>query len=293
MSIQRLPVFLEAAKQKNFSAAAKVLCISQTAVSQQIKLLEDELGFQLFNRSRKGVTLTQAGEAYYRQCRQVMSSYNSAVYQSRRIAQGDPDTLSVGYCGAYDLWVASKLVHNYCTAKPGRRIELHSGTGRELVEKLANGEMDLAVLSSFGLERESWLGIKPISLGRCMLMISSINPLARKQSIKFEELTSLPVVLTKSYHLQTAEEVINEMYMHLGLGENERVYADDFYSLVLLVSADMGVSIAPESVANMGLPGIRLVPIEGFHRVAKTLIAYPKNAISTATANLLEMLQNT
>ena len=83
------------------------------------------------------------------------------------------------------------------------------------------------------------------------------------------------------------------MYMHLGLGENERVYADDFYSLVLLVSADMGVSIAPESVANMGLPGIRLVPIEGFHRVAKTLIAYPKNAISTATSNLLEMLQNT
>ena len=292
MSIQRLPVFLEAARQKNFSAAAKELCISQTAVSQQIKQLEQELGFRLFDRSRKGVSLTPAGEIYYRQCRQVMSSYNSAVYQARRVAEGDPDTLSVGYCGAYDLWVASKLVHNYCTMRPGRRIELHAGTGRELVDMLAAGELDMAVLSSFGLERESWLGVKPLSLGRCVLMISSMNPLSRKQSVKIEELSSLPVVLTKSYHLQTAEEQIGEMYVHLGLGDNERVYADDFYSLALLVSADMGVSIAPESIANMGLAGIRLVPIEGFHRVAKTLIVYPKTSISTSAARVLEMRQH-
>ena len=58
MSIQRLPVFLSAAEHLNFTKAAKEQCISQTAVSQQIKLLEEEIGFQLFVREKRGVSLT-------------------------------------------------------------------------------------------------------------------------------------------------------------------------------------------------------------------------------------------
>ena len=69
MSIQRLPVFLSAAEHLNFTRAAEEQCISQTAVSQQIKLLEQELGYALFVRGKRGVSLTPAGEVFYRQSR--------------------------------------------------------------------------------------------------------------------------------------------------------------------------------------------------------------------------------
>ena len=71
MSIIRLPVFIAAARNLNFNKAAEELCISQTAISQQIKQLEQELGFELFVRSKRGVQLTPAGEAFYRRCRKI------------------------------------------------------------------------------------------------------------------------------------------------------------------------------------------------------------------------------
>lgn len=83
VSIQRLPVFLSAAEHLNFTRAAEEQCISQTAVSQQIKLLEQELGYALFVRGKRGVRLTLAGEVFYRQCR----SCSSAITTPRRRAE--------------------------------------------------------------------------------------------------------------------------------------------------------------------------------------------------------------
>ena len=103
MGIQRLPVFLSAAENLNFTKAAEEQCISQTAVSQQIKLLEQELGYALFVRGKRGVSLTPAGEVFYRQCKQLMIRYNDAAVQGKKIAIGNATDLRIGYAGAYEL----------------------------------------------------------------------------------------------------------------------------------------------------------------------------------------------
>ena len=104
VSIQRLPVFLSAAEHLNFTRAAEEQCISQTAVSQQIKLLEQELGYALFVRGKRGVRLTPAGEVFYRQCRQLLIRYNDAAAQGKKVALGNATDLRIGYAGAYELW---------------------------------------------------------------------------------------------------------------------------------------------------------------------------------------------
>ena len=91
VSIQRLPVFLSAAEHLNFTRAAEEQCISQTAVSQQIKLLEQELGYALFVRGKRGVSLTPAGEVFYRQCKQLMIRYNDAAAQGKKIGARQRD----------------------------------------------------------------------------------------------------------------------------------------------------------------------------------------------------------
>ena len=103
MSIQRIPIFLAAAEELNFTKAAKSQHISQTAVSQQIKLLEEELGFQLFYRDKRSVRLTDVGQIFYRQCRQVMTQYHTAVNQCQKMANGNESNIKVGYAGAYEL----------------------------------------------------------------------------------------------------------------------------------------------------------------------------------------------
>ena len=111
MSIQRLPVFLSAAEHLNFTKAAKEQCISQTAVSQQIKLLEEEIGFQLFVREKRGVSLTVAGESFYHQCRILMNQYHNAILKGQRISQDNFTALHIGYGSAYDLWAMRSEEH--------------------------------------------------------------------------------------------------------------------------------------------------------------------------------------
>lgn len=118
VSIQRLPVFLSAAEHLNFTRAAEEQCISQTAVSQQVKLLEQELGYALFVRGKRGVSLTPAGEVFYRQCRQLMIRYNGAAAQGKKVALGNATDLRIGYAGAYELWTIVSQIRKYHRQHP-------------------------------------------------------------------------------------------------------------------------------------------------------------------------------
>ena len=93
VSIQRLPVFLSAAEHLNFTRAAEEQCISQTAVSQQIKLLEQELGYALFVRGKRGVSLTPAGEVFYRQCKQLQRRRGAGKENRTRQCDGSAHRL--------------------------------------------------------------------------------------------------------------------------------------------------------------------------------------------------------
>ena len=133
MSIQRLPIFLSAAEHLNFTKAAEEHHISQTAVSQQIKQLEKELGFQLFIRGKRGVTLTPAGMEYYRQCKKIMVQYETAVSKGQRVAGGQGSSLMIGYAGAYELWNATKLIRQYYHAYPDSQIDLRFASNQVLL----------------------------------------------------------------------------------------------------------------------------------------------------------------
>jgi len=124
MSIQRLPIFLSAAEHLNFTKAAEEHHISQTAVSQQIKQLEKELGFQLFVRGKRGVTLTPAGIEYYRQCKKLMVQYETAVAKGQKVAGGNDKSLTIGYAGAYELWNVTRLIRQFYQAYPETQIDL-------------------------------------------------------------------------------------------------------------------------------------------------------------------------
>ncbi|MFR3017111.1 MAG: LysR family transcriptional regulator [Oscillospiraceae bacterium] len=132
-------MFLSAAEHLNFTRAAEEQCISQTAVSQQIKLLEQELGYALFVRGKRGVSLTPAGEVFYRQCRQLMIRYNGAAAQGKKVALGNATDLRIGYAGAYELWTIVSQIRKYHRQHPEAEIEFQLGSNQSLLSGLAEG----------------------------------------------------------------------------------------------------------------------------------------------------------
>ena len=296
MSIQRLPIFLSAAEHLNFTKAAEVHCISQTAVSQQIKLLEQELGFQLFVREKRGVRLTLAGENFYRQCKLMMTQYQSAVTQSQRIAEGSPDDLRIGYASAYELWAVSGLIRRYQSQYPKRQLEFQSGKNMDLINYIADGKVDMIVVSGVGVELPEWLEAKTLTKGPCVIMISSHHPLAKQGIIDLKDpetmkmMQEMPILLNTWQDHRSSVIQIDNMYAKLGLNNNKRLYANEFYSMALIVSLGLAMFMAPKILEDMDMPGLSFVPIKGFQAFASTLIVYPRYSKSSAVKQMLALL---
>lgn len=290
MSIQRLPIFLSAAEHLNFTKAAEEQHISQTAVSQQIKLLEKELGFQLFVRGKRGVTLTPAGAEYHRQCKKLMSQYETAVANGQKVAGGLTNSLTVGYAGAYELWNATKLIRGYCQSYPDSQVDLRFATYQVLLEEVNSGKIDIAVICEFGVELGEWLAAKDLSNDPCVLMISSDHPLAKKKELSRADLRNLPIALNRAQDNQTTARKILQMYSHLGMSGNKRYYIDDFYTLTMIVRSGLAVSVVPVGMQEMAPDGLSFIPIKGFHSPARTMIVYPRENQSPALRNLLTLI---
>ena len=290
MSIQRLPIFLAAAEHLNFTKAAEEHHISQTAVSQQIKLLEKELGFQLFIRGKRGVTLTPAGMEYYRQCKKIMAQYQTAVTKGQRVAGGYSNSLTIGYAGAYELRNATKLIREYTRAYPDAQIDLKFASNQSLLADVSAGKIDIAVICDFGVELSDWLAAKQLSNDPCVLMISAQHPLAQKEVLNRKDLANLPIALNRAQDSQTTASQILQMYSHLGMSGNKRYYIDDFYSLAMLVSAGLAVSVVPDSMQQMAPDGLAFIPIKGFHSTAGTMVVYQKQNPCPAVKYILELL---
>ena len=259
VSIQRLPVFLSAAEHLNFTRAAEEQCISQTAVSQQIKLLEQELGYALFVRGKRGVSLTPAGEVFYRQCRQLMIRYNGAAAQGKKVALGNATDLRIGYAGAYELWTIVSQIRKYHRQHPEAEIEFQLGSNQSLLSGLAEGQLDMAVLSGFGVELGKELDSRVTLSDPCMVMISASHPLAAKKEIHPRELKGM--------------------------------YADDFYSIALIINTGIAFSIMPASVACWGIDGVVFRPVQGFKAKARTLLVYPRGSQDTGIRSFVSLIK--
>ena len=236
--------------------------------------LEQELGFELFVRSKRGVQLTPAGEAFYRRCEKISTQYNNAVALAEKIASGQETDLRIGYVGAYELWSIADQVREYHKKFPKAEISFSLGSNSSVIKDLVLGKLDLAVLCSFGVELSPGLVGKVTSTEPCMLMISAEHPLAKQKVIKARDLKGLPIVVNRAQDNRSSASQIAGMYFNMGLGNNKRIYADDFYSLTLIIRSGLGISMVPRSMSKWGLDGVVLRQIHGFHAKARTQIVY-------------------
>ncbi len=145
MDIALLKTFLEVVKRRHFGKAADTLCITQSAVSARIKLLESQLGLQLLVRERKEIQLTQAGQRLLRHAETIVSGWERAR-QEIALAPDYSATLAVGL--ALDLWKI--LLHDWVLQmrqqQPDVALRIETHPGETLVHRLTSHLLDLAFM---------------------------------------------------------------------------------------------------------------------------------------------------
>lgn len=192
MELRHLRYFAAVAAHGSFSRAAHNLHLTQPALSRQVKDLEDELGVPLFLRGKNAVTLTDAGELFYEEARDLLARADQAIQRVR--GECRTETLRVGYGPSLTAGILPQALERFQSSTPRVRLELADLTPREMIESARDGGLDLAIMPA-GFE-DSFPGFQWVELRRmsAVLVLPTRHPLAKLKKIAPGRVRDLPLI---------------------------------------------------------------------------------------------------
>ncbi|GAB4267942.1 MAG: selenium metabolism-associated LysR family transcriptional regulator [Deferrisomatales bacterium] len=196
MTYHQLRVFLAVADAGHFARGAEVLHLSQPTVSQHIAALEEELGLALLDRSRKGVTLTEAGKLLRRHARRVVGAMEATREAVERFRGLEGVPLRVGVSTIPGTYLVPVAMPELFASHPGLRLVLVQGDSRETLDRVASDDVEVGMVGSRFDQRG--LAYTPVGSDTIRLMVAPDHPWARAGAIALSGLAEQWLVLRES-----------------------------------------------------------------------------------------------
>lgn len=272
MNQNQLRYFVAAAETGSFTRAAERFYISQTAITQQIKLLEEALGCPLFDRSTRPVSLTSGGKAFLLEARAILDRMNRAVDLVHDASIGLSGSLKLGYVCGYERSDLSVWMQRFHRDNPNILISFHRATTDVLAAGVLSGEYDLVFTwDSTNLKQNPEVDFRTVEQVRLVVALYSRHPLAERRSLSRRDLMGesilymSPSASTDSY----GDSFYMELYREAGFQPNILFRSTDTESILMMVATEQGISILPDyATSKLGhAENLLFVPLEGKHEV--------------------------
>lgn len=234
--LQQIRYFQAVIRNNSFSEAAEECHISQSAVSQQIKALERELGFQLLERKNRKFTLTPAGEHFYKKSLVLIADYERLCNEAARIAHGKEATLKIGYLRSYSSREVHLALEDFSAKYPQVSVQLLYGNHEELFSLLRNGGADLVLNDQRRAFSDEYINLI-LTASSMYIEISSRNTISALPSVTAQELKNIPCILVSSKEQRKIEQ---EYYQTVIGFQGEFLYAENLEEARLLVISGRG-----------------------------------------------------
>ncbi len=289
MDFDQLITFLEVAKQGSFSRAGEKVFRSQSAVSAQIRQLEQEYGDRLLDRSGKTVKLTPAGQVFYDYAERLKRLREESLIAVADHSGTPRGTLRIGANETTCLYVLPEVFAEYCRRYPPVQINIYRNFSYKIMEKLENGSIEVGILT-LPIQSPS-LEIQPIFRDKLMLMVSPNNPLAKHKTATIRDIVKHPVLLPKTGHTRRLLDKLlrphrDELQIRMELASVGMIKS--------FVAADLGVSLISSSFARdeVAAGRVKLIDLEDVELFRELGLAYRRDrTLSCATAAFIDVLR--
>ena len=243
MKIKHLEYFIAVADNGSFSKAAEKLYISQPALSKQIHLLEEELGIVLFQRSKRSVFLTSAGEECLKRARMLCEEYNDFISFTHTIREPDLPIFAIGYSGFMLQDIIPDLLKSLWERFPHTNITIRQENINILSNLLLKGKIDIALSNSSYLPDNPEIMFKKLSSIPYKLVLPQSHPLADGKRVYFEQIKDENFIMfSRNEYLNTYRENMEILRRH-GV-EPKTVYeCSDPTTFYLMIEAGKGVAV--------------------------------------------------
>jgi DNA-binding transcriptional LysR family regulator len=254
IEFRHLRYFLAVSETLHFGRAAAKLGMAQPPLSQQIRKLERHLGFGLFDRTTRGVRLTRVGQFFLERARNTVAKLADDVELARRLGSGQEGVLTVGFSGSIMFTALPKAIGHYRRVHPTVELRLREMVTADQIPLLLDGTLDLAFLRD-GEPREG-LTIEPILREPFVAVLPASHKLAAKTAISPVELKAEPFVLFTRKVGRLAYDRTVACCEAEGFRPNIVQDAPQWPTVLRLVAAGLGVSLAPACIAGLATPGV-------------------------------------
>lgn len=303
MELRHLRYFAAVAEAGHFTRAAERLGMQQPPLSQQIKALEEELGFNLFSRHPKGAELTAAGVVFLQEAKAILASVEVAAGRASRAAQGLEGVVAIGLtssCAAHPY--IPELIRRYRAAYPGVALEFNEGNAAELTEAVAKEKIHLAFLRE-PVERLPKVAFHRLLEEEMLLVLPRGHRLLARQK---SGLTSRPMPLIPLRALAGEAFILVRrhgapgMYSNLlqaceraGFTPRIALEVERMLTNISLVAAGVGISAVPASMQDFHHDSVVYCRIGGAKPalVAPITLLHREHEAGPAARNFLKLVR--
>jgi DNA-binding transcriptional LysR family regulator len=243
MELRHLRYFVAVAELENVTRAARRLHVSQPALSRQIRDLEEELGFNLLERSAKAVRLTDAGRVFLGEARAVLLRMDEAVQATRAVARGERGEIHVGYAPSPTVELLPCALHAFQNVAPEVRVTLHDLSTEEMLRGLNAGELHVCLLVRPESRAMKDLKFETLREYPVCVVLPPAHPLARQKVVKRAQLAGEKLLAYARADYPEYHQLLDELFAPVKNAPRIAEEHSSGTSLMAAVEAGRGVVV--------------------------------------------------
>lgn len=275
MERSQLKYVVEVAKWQNITRASEVLHISQPSLSNQILNLERELGVSLFERTRKRVHLTEAGESFVYQATKILNDMDYLKQSMMEYAQRKVGSIRVGALPVMVPLGIPEVLTAFAGQYPQLQVSLSEEGSFALIHKVMANELDASFVNLLDHNLEDDIYQIKLTESRFVAALNSTHPLAQCTELKLADLSEQPLIITsESFNMQ---RMILAELDHQSIPYRVTASCNQIESCFRLVDKGFGISFCSEEASEYYVyENVRYIPVQGIPSRALYLV-YKKN----------------
>ena len=295
MNLNQLRYFVSVAENGSFTKAAVSHYISQTAITQQIHALEENIGTKLLDRNSRPVSLTPAGKVFLKEAREILSRMDTALLRTREASTGLEGELRLGYTKGYEHSDLPKHLRSFHHEYPNVLISCYRCDTDMLATGLLAGDYDVIITwDSTNLRQEDALQLQVLEHVPLRVALYADHPLARRKMLSRKDLRQENILFMSPSGTGDSfgDAFYIRLYQQAGYQPNIILRTNDMESILMMVAAEEGISIVPEYTHpwNVGTENVVFIPLSGEEEQQEILIAWKKSNENPALEHFIGML---
>lgn len=278
LTLKQFQYFIKIVEEGSFTAASEKLFIAQSALSRQIKLLEEEIDFKLFDRTDKKVKLTTAGEVFYKKIKDNMHYLNEIIGVSKNIAEGKNRQIKIAHSSSIVMDAKKVQILKEISLEQKNNFEINTFSSEHQVLALLNGEIDIGLIRP--PVRHTLDDVNVIKLYEEPLMVAvhiDHAKFANKEKLEVKDLKEEYFVSTPHSKRGGLSYLVSNLCLAAGFTPQKAPIQSRKISQLQLVAANVGVSIVPKEFQQILPVQVKLLPLTDQLLLSEVVLVYRKD----------------